>query len=60
VTVLTFIGYFIGENQDLIMRYSHKALIIVLICSALLIMVYIRFHRRKMARNSGEQPDCVD
>jgi len=52
VTVLTFIGYIIGEKQDLIMRYSHQALIVVLICSALLVMVYIRLHRRKTARNS--------
>src|SRR3990172_612474 len=37
VTVLTLIGYFIGENQQLIMKYSHQAIIIVLICSALLI-----------------------
>ncbi|HKZ16388.1 MAG TPA: DedA family protein [Geobacteraceae bacterium] len=52
VTVLTFIGYIIGEKQDLIMRYSHQALIVVLICSALLVTVYIRLHRRKTARNS--------
>ncbi|HYA85447.1 MAG TPA: DedA family protein, partial [Nitrospirota bacterium] len=34
VTVLSCIGYFIGANQDLIMKYSHKALIGVLIASA--------------------------
>lgn len=27
VTILTYIGYFIGENQELIMKYSHQALI---------------------------------
>ena len=27
VTILTYIGYFIGANQDLIMKYSHQALI---------------------------------
>jgi membrane protein DedA with SNARE-associated domain len=57
VTVLTWIGYFIGENQELIMRYSHKALIVVLICSAVLIAVYVRLHRRKTAREAGSQPD---
>jgi membrane protein DedA with SNARE-associated domain len=50
VTVLTLIGYFIGENQQLIMQYSHQAIIIVLICSAALIAVYVKLHRRKMAR----------
>jgi membrane protein DedA with SNARE-associated domain len=58
VTVLTWIGYFIGENQELIMRYSHKALIVVLICSAVLITLYVRVHRRKTAREAGKQPDC--
>lgn len=50
VTVLTYIGYFIGENRELIMRYSHQALAVVLLCSAVIIAVYIRRNRR---RNSG-------
>jgi membrane protein DedA with SNARE-associated domain len=48
-TVLTLIGYVIGDNQDLIMRYSHQAVIGVVIFSILLVMVYIRRHRRKNA-----------
>jgi membrane protein DedA with SNARE-associated domain len=47
VTVLTFIGYFIGENRELIMRYSHQALVVVIICSAVIVALYIRRHRRK-------------
>ncbi|MCM0081294.1 DedA family protein [Geomonas sp. Red32] len=47
VTVLTYIGYFIGSNQDLIMRYSHHALAIVLIVSALIITVYVKLQRKK-------------
>ena len=50
VTVLTFIGYFIGENQDLIMQYSHQALIAVVLCSAVILAVYVRHHRRKGSR----------
>jgi membrane protein DedA with SNARE-associated domain len=58
VTVLTFIGYFIGENQELIMRYSHHALIVVLICSAVLVAVYVRLYKRKIRlRDSAEQAD---
>lgn len=40
-TILTIIGYAIGENQQLIMQYSHKALILVLIFSAILVVIYI-------------------
>lgn len=46
VTVLTYIGYFIGRNRELIMRYSHQALVVVLLCSAVILAVYIRRHRR--------------
>ncbi len=46
VTVLTYIGYFIGQNRELIMRYSHQALVVVLLCSAVILAVYIRRHRR--------------
>jgi membrane protein DedA with SNARE-associated domain len=47
VTILTWIGYFIGENQDLIMRYSHQALYGVLVVSAILIVVYIKLQPKK-------------
>ncbi|MSM40348.1 MAG: DedA family protein [Geobacter sp.] len=46
-TVLAWIGYIIGENQDLIMRYSHQAVIGVVIFSVLLVAVYVWVHRRR-------------
>jgi membrane protein DedA with SNARE-associated domain len=46
-TILAWIGYIIGQNQELIMRYSHQALIGVVIFSALLVAVYVWRHRRK-------------
>ena len=49
-TVLTWIGYFIGENQELIMKYSRQAVIGVVVFSALLIAVYVRRHRKKSAK----------
>ena len=49
-TVLTLIGYVIGENQDLIVKYSHQAVIGVVIFSAVLIAVYVWRHRRKSSR----------
>ncbi len=59
VSVLTWIGYFIGENRELIMRYSHKAIIVVLICSAVLVAVYIKLHRRRLAREAGARKDSA-
>lgn len=47
VTVLTFIGYFIGSNQELIMKYSHHALFVVLALSAVIVMVYVKLQCKK-------------
>lgn len=47
VTVLTYIGYFIGANQELINRYASHAVIGVLIFSALVITVYARLQNKR-------------
>jgi membrane protein DedA with SNARE-associated domain len=47
VTVLTYIGYFIGMNRDLIMRYSHQALIGAMVLSAVIIALYVRAYKKK-------------
>ena len=63
VTILTFIGYFIAplvapgqeaQSKELIMRYSHQALIGVIIFSALLLAVYVWRHKKKMRERAGE------
>jgi membrane protein DedA with SNARE-associated domain len=46
-TILTWIGYFIGENQNLILQYSHKALVWVLLFCTILIAAYVWLHRRR-------------
>jgi membrane protein DedA with SNARE-associated domain len=46
-SVLAFIGYFIGENQQLIMQYAHQAVIWVVIASCLMIVAYVWWHRRR-------------
>ncbi len=46
-TVLTLIGYVIGENQELIVKYSHQAVIGVVVFSVFLVAVYIRRQRKK-------------
>ena len=47
VTVLSWLGYFIGSNQDLIMEYSHQIIYGVLGFSTLLIFVYIKLQPKK-------------
>jgi membrane protein DedA with SNARE-associated domain len=49
-TILAWIGYFIGQEQALIMRYSHQAVIGVVIFSVLLIAVYVWRHKKQAAR----------
>jgi membrane protein DedA with SNARE-associated domain len=48
-TILAWIGYFIGKEQGLIMKYSHQAVIGVIIFSAVLIAFYI--WRQKKAKS---------
>jgi len=50
VTVLTCIGFFIGSNQDLILKYSHHALGVVVLVSSLIVLVYVKMQRRNGAR----------
>lgn len=55
VSILTWIGYFLGHNEALIMQYSHQAIIGVLIASFVLVTVYIFLHRRKLSQiRTGE------
>ena len=48
--ILAGIGFVIGENQRLIMQYSHKALVWVTLCSIVLVAVYVRRHKRRQNR----------
>jgi membrane protein DedA with SNARE-associated domain len=53
VTVLSYIGYFIGANRELIMEYSHQALIGAVALSVMIAAVYIWNHRRNKTAKSG-------
>jgi membrane protein DedA with SNARE-associated domain len=46
-SILTGIGYVIGENQQLIMQYAHQALVWVVLFSIALIGAYVWWHRRR-------------
>jgi len=45
-SILTWIGYAIGQNQELVMAWSHRALFWVLLASSGLVACYIWWHRR--------------
>ncbi len=46
-TVLTLLGYFLGENQYLIQKYLRQILYILLIFSFALTVIYIFYYKRK-------------
>lgn len=46
-SILTGIGYVIGENQQLIMQYAHQALVAVILFSIALLAAYIWRLRRR-------------
>jgi len=54
VTVLAYIGYFVGQNQELIKENSQIASIFLLILVILVLGCYIFFYRRKKRRAQAE------
>ena len=42
VVILTMLGYFIGQNQELIHKYLKEITIITIILVVLLIMIYVK------------------
>jgi membrane protein DedA with SNARE-associated domain len=49
VSVLSWIGYFIGAERELIIRYSHQAVLGAVAFSAVTAGIYILLHRRRIA-----------
>ncbi len=45
-SILTWIGYAIGQNQELVVAWSHRALVWVVLASCGLVAIYIWWHRR--------------
>ena len=52
VSVLAWLGYFIGHNEVLIAQYSHQVIIDILAASAVLITGYVFWQRKRAARVS--------
>lgn len=46
-SILTWIGYAIGQNRELVVAWSHRALVWVLLACCGLIAVYVCRHRRR-------------
>lgn len=55
VTVLTYIGYFIGMNRELIMRYSHQALIGAIVLSGAIVALYVWMHKKKKLKAAANR-----
>ncbi|MFM8445046.1 MAG: DedA family protein [Methylococcus sp.] len=53
VSILSWIGYFIGQNEELIAEYSREAVVGVILFSIVLGWIYVARHRRKV-RNQDE------
>ncbi len=47
VTILTYMGFLIGENKELIQQYLHLAIIICMILCLSLALIYIQFTKKK-------------
>jgi len=52
VSILAWIGFFIGRNQELILKYSHSAVISVIGFSVVLTAIYVVLHKRKLRKAS--------
>ncbi len=52
VTVLSFIGYFIGASRHLVAQYTRHAVISAVVLSVLIAVVYVWNHRRKKQVNT--------
>lgn len=53
VTILSWIGFFIGAQQELIAQYSREAVAGVVVFSVVLVAAYVLLHKRK-ARKAEE------
>jgi membrane protein DedA with SNARE-associated domain len=54
VSILTWIGFIIGKNDNLIKQYANEAVIDVIAVSVVLVVLYIFLHKRKIARSQGK------
>ena len=46
VAILAYIGYFVGNNMDMVKKYSHQTTIALIACIAIFVYIYIRRHMK--------------
>lgn len=54
--VLTYIGYFIGKEKELIAEYSHQAVLYAVIFCVVLVIGYVLAKRRKPVAQEADEP----
>ncbi|MCE3254863.1 MAG: DedA family rane protein type domain [Rickettsiaceae bacterium] len=53
VTILTYLGFVIGQNKELIKKYLDLAILICLSICFLLVLVYIKFNKIKAVKSKS-------
>lgn len=53
VTILAYIGYFVGQNQELVKKYSRDWTLGVLVFAAVLMAVYMWIHKRRQKQKAA-------
>ncbi len=55
VIILALLGYFIGQNEELISQYLKVIVISILVLLAIFILVYIKIKNKKNSANKSEE-----
>lgn len=53
VAILTAIGYVAGQNEELIKRYSHQAIIAAILFCGIVLVGYTIWHKRRKKKEQG-------
>lgn len=53
VTILTWIGWLVGQQKDLIVQYLHSATIWALIGAGVVVFLYVQWYRRKKKKEAA-------
>lgn len=54
VVILALIGYFVGNNQELIKQYSHQSLIYIAGALVVILLSYMWWYKRRQLRENQE------
>ncbi len=57
VFILTYIGYVVGKNENLLKAHIHEATVVLAASSLLLVLVYLFFKKRKGKNSSHDSGD---